>query len=68
MKEKDLRYYRLSSLAIWVDVYTKILYPCNKNGDVLKKDGVRLSDLNCEWFRLLDTEDKEFLSNLVNNN
>jgi flavorubredoxin len=59
--------YKLQSVAIWVDVETKTLYSCDASGQPFKQNGIRLGDLNENWFNYLDREDKEYLSNLVKN-
>lgn len=59
--------HKLKSVAIWVDVETKTLYPCDKSGQPFKQNGIRLGDLNENWFNYLDREDREYLSNLVKN-
>ena len=59
--------YKLQSMQIWVDEKTKTLYPCDKTGQPFKQNGIQLNDLNQNWFNYLDREDKEYLSNLVNN-
>lgn len=58
--------YKLQSVAIWVDIATKTLYPCDTEGNPFKKNGILLSDLNQNWYNYLDREDKEYLSKLVN--
>jgi hypothetical protein len=59
--------HKLQSVQIWVDEETKTLYPCDYEGNLLYENGILLTDLNDGWFRLLDREDREYLSNLVNN-
>lgn len=59
--------YKLISLAVWVDEETKSIYPCDESGQPLKEDGILISELNQNWFNYLDREDREYLSNLVNN-
>ena len=55
--------HKLDSVAVWV----KTIYPCDENGDPLIENGILLSELNQNWYNYLDREDKEYLSNLVNN-
>jgi hypothetical protein len=59
--------HKLQSVQIWVDEETKTLYPCDITGEVIKENGIELGELNENWFNLLDREDREYLSNLVNN-
>lgn len=59
--------YKLKSVAIWVDEETKTLYPCDTTGEPFKDNGIRLNELNQNWFNYLDRDDREYLSNLVNN-
>lgn len=59
--------YKLKSVAIWVDEDTKTIYPCDADGNPLNVNGIHLSELNQSWYSYLDREDKEYLSNLVNN-
>lgn len=59
--------HKLQSVAIWVDDETKTLYPCGEDGNAYKENGIQLSELNENWFNYLDREDKEYLSNLINN-
>lgn len=68
MIKETSKYHRLKSVAIWVEIDTKTLYPCKEDGTVFRDNGISLHELNTNWFTLLDMEDKEFLSNLVNNN
>jgi hypothetical protein len=65
MLEKKM--YKLQSVQIWVDDETKTLYPCDETGQPFKQNGIWLGDLNQNWFNYLDREDKEYLSNLINN-
>jgi hypothetical protein len=59
--------YKVKSVAIWVDDETKTLYPYDKSGEPIKENGIKLSELNQNWFNYLDRDDREYLSNLVNN-
>jgi hypothetical protein len=67
MKSPKRKMHKLNSVAIWVDVDTKQIFPCTETGEPYIKNGILLSDLNENWFNYLDREDKEFLSELVNN-
>jgi hypothetical protein len=58
--------HKLQSIAIWVDEKTKTLYPCDKNGNIYKKNGISLDDLSQNWYNYLDIEDKLYLLNLIN--
>jgi flavorubredoxin len=59
--------YKLQSVAIWVEEETKTLYSCDKSGQPFKRNGIRLDDLNENWFNYLDRDDREYLSNIVKN-
>jgi hypothetical protein len=59
--------HKLQSIQIWVDEKEHTLYPCDDIGQPFKQNGIKLSELNENWFTYLDREDKEYLSNLVNN-
>ena len=59
--------YKLQSMQIWVDEETKTLYPCDETAQPFKQNGIKLSELNENWFTYLDMDDRKYLSNLVNN-
>lgn len=59
--------HKLKSVAVWVDEDEKTIYPCDESGNLLRENGILLSELNQNWYNYLDREDKEYLSNLVNN-
>ena len=59
--------HKLDSVAVWVDEDEKTIYPCDENGNLLRENGILLYELNQNWYNYLDREDKEYLSNLVNN-
>lgn len=59
--------HKLNSVCIWVDVSELKIYGCDENGDILYENGISLNELNDSWFRLLDRDDRDYLSNLFNN-
>jgi hypothetical protein len=50
-----------------VDANDLKIYGCDTDGNIIYENGILLTDLNDGWFRLLDREDREYLSNLFNN-
>jgi hypothetical protein len=43
------------------------IYGCDETGNLLHENGISLTELNESWFRLLDRDDRDYLSNLFNN-
>ena len=59
--------HKLNSVCIWVDEDELKLYGCDETGNLLHENGISLTELNESWFRLLDRDDRDYLSNLFNN-
>jgi hypothetical protein len=60
-----MRYYQLKSICAWVGEDS--VYPCDSNAlpDIGK--GIKFLDLKPDWFQLLNTEEKEYISKLIKN-
>lgn len=64
---KTKKYHRLESLACWICEDTLTIYPCNSEGNPNLNEGVKISEVNPEWFQLLNSNDKDLISNLHKN-
>jgi hypothetical protein len=64
---KTEKYHRLESLACWIDEETLTIYPCDVDGAPNLDAGVKVSELNPDWFQLLNGNDKDLISNLHKN-
>lgn len=63
-----MKLHKLNSLPVWIDENTKVLYPSDEEGNaIIDSPGISLEEMNWDWFNYLDRDDREYLSNLVNN-
>jgi hypothetical protein len=56
-------YYKLDSICAWVGIDK--IFTCDENGLPNIKDGVLLIELKSEWFKLLNEQEREYISNRI---